>query len=311
SRKGKSVWSSRAGSTIPSRIQRKVPIMRCSLAACCAFLLVPAALAAQRPNVIVLLCDDLGYGDLGCYGHPTIRTPNPDRMAAEGMNPTRFSPAAEVCTPSRAALLTGRLPIRSGMCSDTRRVLFPDSAGGLPASEVTLARALKARGYATACVGKWHLGHLPQYTPMKHGFDSFFGLPYVNDMDRVPGKGPRGRAAVFAPKVEYWNVPLLRGEKVVERPADQHTLTRRYTEEAVGFIRANRGKPFFLYLAHSMPHVPLFASKEFAGKSPRGLYGDVVEEIDWSVGEVLKALEEQTLERNTLVIFTSDKGHWL
>src|SRR5262249_28256758 len=152
---------------------------------------------------------------------------------------------------SRAALLTGRLPIRSGMCSDTRRVLFPDSAGGLPASEITLATALKAKGYATACVGKWHLGHLPPYTPMKHGFDLFFGLPYVNDMDRVPGKGPKGRAALLAPKIEYWNVPLLRGDKVVERPADQHTLTKRYTQEAVKFIRANREKPFFLYLAHS------------------------------------------------------------
>src|SRR6185436_12538239 len=133
----------------------------------------------KPPNIIIIFADDLGYGDLGCYGHPTIRTPNIDKMAAEGMKFTTFYSAAEVCTPSRAALLTGRLPIRSGMCSDTRRVLFPDSAGGLPASEVTLAGALKAKGYSTACVGKWHLGHLPQYTPMKHGFDSFFGLPYV------------------------------------------------------------------------------------------------------------------------------------
>src|ERR1044071_9531349 len=148
--------------------------------------------AAKPPNIVIIYADDLGYGDLGCYGHPTIRTPNIDRMAAEGMKFTSFYAAAEVCTPSRAALLTGRLPLRSGMCSDTQRVLFPDSAGGLPASEVTLAAALKAKGYATTCVAKWHLGHLPQYSPLKHGFDSFFGLPYVNDMDRVADKGPKG-----------------------------------------------------------------------------------------------------------------------
>jgi arylsulfatase A len=271
-----------------------------------------AAPAAERPpNVVVIFCDDLGYGDLGCYGHPTIRTPNLDRMAAEGMKFTDFYSAAPVCTPSRAALLTGRLPQRSGMTSDTRRVLFPDSAGGLPDSEITLAEVLRERGYATACVGKWHLGHLPQYLPMRHGFDSFFGLPYVNDMDRVADKGPKGRAAFFEPKVEYWNVPLMRGEAIVERPADQHTLTKRYTEEAVKFIGANKDKPFFLYLAHAMPHVPLFASQDFAGKSPRGLYGDVVEELDWSVGEVLKAVRAAGIDKNTWVTFTSDNGPWL
>ena len=203
--------------------------MRRFLAVAVLCLAASRSVLAEPPNVVVILTDDMGYGDLGCYGHPTIGTPNLDRMAAEGMKFTNFYSAASVCTPSRAALLTGRLPVRSGMCSDTRRVLFPDSAGGLPASEVTLAEALKAKGYSTALVGKWHLGHLPEYLPMKHGFDSFFGLPYVNDMDRVPDKGPKGRAAFFAPKVEYWNVPLLRGEEVVERPADQHTLTRRYT----------------------------------------------------------------------------------
>jgi arylsulfatase A len=285
--------------------------MRWLLAAAGAFFLSSLAVAAEQPNVVVIFTDDLGYGDLGCYGHPTIRTPNLDRMAAEGMKFTNFYAAAEVCTPSRAALLTGRLPPRSGMCSDTRRVLFPDSAGGLPASEVTLAAALKAKGYATACVGKWHLGHLPEYLPMKHGFDTFFGLPYVNDMDRRTDIGPKGRAAFFEPKVEYWNVPLMRGEKIVERPADQHTLTKRYTEEAVKYVREKKGKPFFLYLAHTMPHVPLFASKDFAGKSPRGLYGDVVEELDWSVGEVLKALREEKLDKNTLVFFTNDNGPWL
>jgi arylsulfatase A len=287
------------------------PIMRWSLTALFLVLAAPLAPAQKPPNIVIIFTDDMGYGDLGCYGHPSIRTPNIDRMAAEGMKFTSFYSAAEVCTPSRAALLTGRLPIRSGMCSDTRRVLFPDSAGGLPQSEITLAEALKAKGYATACVGKWHLGHLPEYSAMSHGFDSFFGLPYVNDMDRVPDRGPKGRAAFFAPKIEYWNVPLMRGDKIIERPADQHTLTKRYTEEAVKYIKEKKDKPFFLYLAHAMPHVPLFASKDFAGKSARGLYGDVIEEIDWSVGEVLKAIRDEKLDKNTLVFFTSDNGPWL
>jgi arylsulfatase A-like enzyme len=264
--------------------------------------------AAAPPNFVVIFADDLGYGDLGCYGHPTIRTPNLDRMAAEGAKFTNAYVAAEVCTPSRAALLTGRLPVRSGMCSYTRRVLFPDSAGGLPESEVTIAEALKALGYATACVGKWHLGHLPPYLPTRHGFDSYFGIPYSNDMDRVRRPQP-GEAA--GPRVEDFNVPLLRNEQVAERPADQYTLTRRYTDEAIKFVRANKGRPFFLYLPHTFPHVPLFASKEFQGTSRRGLYGDVVEELDANVGRLLQTLRDESLAGNTLVIFTSDNGPWL
>lgn len=207
--------------------------------------------------------------------------------------------------------MTGRLPLRSGMCSNKRRVLFPDSAGGIPAEEITIAEALKSKGYATGCFGKWHLGHLPQYLPTSNGFDEYLGIPYSNDMDRVNDVAPKGRAAFWDPQIKYWNVPLLRGKKEVERPAEQTTITRRYTEEATRFIREHKEEPFFVYLPHSMPHVPLFRSKAFAGKSRRGLYGDVIEEIDWSVGQVLNTLRELNLDENTLVFFTSDNGPWL
>ena len=264
--------------------------------------------SSKKPNFVIIFADDLGYGDLGCFGHPTIRSPYLDRMAAEGQKWTSFYVGASVCTPSRAALLTGRLPIRSGMCDDERRVLFPDSAGGLPESEITIAEALKAEGYATACVGKWHLGHLRQYLPTSNGFDSYFGIPYSNDMDRVGGKGQQ---AFWEPKTEYWNVPLMRNEEIIERPADQNTITKRYTEEAVKFISQNKNKPFFLYLAHNLPHVPLFVSKSFKDTSLRGLYGDVVEEIDWGAGQILATLRREGLAENTFVVFTSDNGPWL
>lgn len=269
----------------------------------------PAA-SAEPPNIILIFCDDLGYGDLQSYGHPSIRTPNLDRMAAEGTRFTDFYVAASVCTPSRAALLTGRLPVRSGMCSDTRRVLFPDSAGGLPVEELTIPEVLKPRGYATALIGKWHLGHLPQFSPLQHGFDQRFGLPYSNDMDGAPG-APRGAVKRLDAEIEWWNVPLLREDEIVERPAKQATLTRRYTEEALAFIRTNRERPFFLYLPHTMPHTPLFRSPKFAGRSLRGVYGDVIEELDWSVGEILNTLRDLELAGRTLVFFTSDNGPWL
>lgn len=262
------------------------------------------------PNFVVVFCDDLGYGDLSCFGHPTIHTPHLDRMAAEGMKLTQFYSASPVCTPSRAALMTGRLPARNGMCSNKRRVLFPDSKGGLPPSEITIAEALKTKGYATGCFGKWHLGHLPQYLPTRNGFDEYFGIPYSNDMDRVPNT-PKGREIFWKPKTSYWNVPLMRDEKIFERPADQTTITRRYTDEAIRFIRQHKDEPFFVYLPHSMPHVPLFTSPEAAGKSRRGLYGDVIEEIDANVGRLLETLRNLKLAKKTLVVFTSDNGPWL
>jgi len=270
----------------------------CLFAILLAAIVAPSSLAADKPkddkrkppNIIIIFADDLGYGDLGCYGHPTIATPHLDRMAREGLRFTQFYAGECVCTPSRAALLTGRLPIRNGMCSDTRRVLFSDSTGGIQDSEITIAEALKSAGYATACIGKWHLGHLPQFLPTRHGFDSYYGIPYSNDMK---------------PTV------LLRDGQLIEDPVDQTTLTQRYTAEALSFIRQHRQGPFFLYLPHNFPHVPLFASPVFKDKSRRGLYGDVVEELDASVGQVLDTLRELKIDDNTLVFFTSDNGPWL
>ncbi len=264
---------------------------------------------AQPPNFIIIFTDDQGYGDLGCFGHPTIKTPNLDRMAAEGQKWTSFYVAANVCTPSRAALMTGRLPIRSGMYSDKRRVLFPDSDGGLPQSEITIARHLKQKGYRTAAIGKWHLGHLPAYLPTSHGFDSYLGIPYSNDMDKV--NDVDRKTAFWESKTEYFRVPLLRDTTEIQRPADQNTIVKRYTEEAIKVIKQNKKSPFFLYMAHSLPHVPLFASKDFRGTSERGLYGDVIEEIDWSVGQILATLKKEGLDKNTYVVFTSDNGPWV
>jgi arylsulfatase A len=261
----------------------------------------------QKPNFIVIFTDDQGYGDLACYGHPSIKTPNLDKMAAEGQRWTNFYSAANVCTPSRAALMTGRLPVRNGMENDKRRVLFPDSDGGLPASELTIAELLKTANYTTAMVGKWHLGHLPQYLPSENGFDFYYGIPYSNDMNREAGLP---REEFFKPESKHYNVPIIKNNIEIEKPVNQTTITKRYTEESVKFINGNKNKPFFLYLAHSMPHIPLFASKDFVGKSERGLYGDVIEEIDWSVGEILKTLKSQGLDKNTYVIFTSDNGPW-
>ena len=269
----------------------------------------------QRPNFVVIFCDDLGYGDLGCFGHPTIRTPNLDRMAVEGQKWTNFYVGASVCTPSRAALITGRLPVRNGMMSAKRRVLFPNSKGGLPASEVTIAECLKSAGYATAAVGKWHLGHHPQFLPTAHGFDSYWGIPYSNDMDAQKGfanyRQTAKKNANYVAPIKQYQVPIIKDTTVVERPANQHTLTRRYTEKTIEFIRENKDKPFFVYLAHNLPHIPLYAGKDQLGKSRRGIFGDVIEEIDTGVGQILATLKELNLAENTLVVFTSDNGPWL
>lgn len=263
--------------------------------------------AGRPPNVVVILADDQGYGDLGSYGHPTIRTPNIDRMAAEGQRWTSFY-AAPVCTPSRAQLLTGRLAIRSGLAAG---VLFPDSTGGLQPGEITIAEMLKARGYATAAVGKWHLGVLPEYLPTRQGFDSYYGIPYSNDMDQRDAHPADERLRRYrAAMIQDFNVPLMRNERIEERPADQTTITRRYTDEGIAFIKAHRSEPFFLYLAHNLPHVPLFRSKEFEGASQRGLYGDAVEEIDANVGRVLATLRDLRLEQQTVVLYMSDNGPW-
>jgi len=254
--------------------------------------LSPAAI--PPPNFIILFADDLGYGDLGCYGSPVIRTPNLDRMAEEGMRFTSFYAAAPVCTPSRVGLLTGRCSVRAGQPGN----LGPDSVGGLPLGEILLPQVLKPRGYRSMIIGKWHLGFQPkEYLPTSRGFDAWFGLPYSNDM--IPPWVKTSRPLY-----------LYRDAEAVEDLTDQSRLTLRYTEEAVRFIRSAKDRPFFLYLAHSMPHLPLSVPPEWRGRSRGGLYGDVVELLDWSVGEILRTLKEEGLDGRTMVLFTSDNGPW-
>lgn len=294
-----------------------------SVVCVCGFLTIASLASAEsdRPNIVVIFCDDLGYGDLSSYGHPTIKTPHLDRMGEEGMRFTQFYTAAAVCSPSRGSLLTGRYPPRHG----TLGVYFHHQSTGFRESEITLADVLATRDYTSACIGKWHLGHDPQFLPTNRGFDHYYGVPYSNDM----GIDPETPIAENAHFREGWTrakiqaldfetnkpkrnmVPLMRDLEIVEFPTDQSLLTRRYTDEALQFIDQNQDAPFFLYVAYTMPHIPLFASKEFLGKSRRGLYGDTVEEIDGSVGEILARLRERGLADNTLVVFTSDNGPWL
>jgi arylsulfatase A-like enzyme len=259
-------------------------------------LAITTADAAERPpNFVIIFADDLGYADLKCFGSPFPDTPNLDRMAAEGRKFTSFYVAQAVCSASRTALLTGCYPNRVGITG----ALGPAATHGIHAGEMTIAEVLKPKGYATAIYGKWHLGHHPEFLPTRHGFDDYIGLPYSNDM------WPKHPTAKFP------DLPMIRGEKTVELNPDQTKLTTFYTVRAVKFIEGNQDRPFFLYLPHAMPHVPLFVSKAHAGQSKRGLYGDVVREIDWSVGQILQTLKRLNLDENTLVIFTSDNGPWL
>ena len=285
--------------------------------------------AQHKPNVVIIFTDDQGYQDLGCYGSPLIQTPAIDGMAREGLKLTDFYVSASVSSASRAGLLTGRLNTRNGV----KGVFFPESEG-MPSEEITLAEALKEQGYATGCFGKWHLGDLKGHLPTDQGFDKYFGIPYSNDMYIGPSQKFASNA-VFregytlseakadqdfvrnAPnratiKKRLNSVsPLFEGDEIIEYPCDQSTTTRRYFDKAIEFVGQNKEKPFFVYITPSMPHIPLFASEQFRGKSKRGLYGDVVEEIDWNVGRFLDYLDQQGLAENTLVIFASDNGPWL
>jgi arylsulfatase A-like enzyme len=249
----------------------------------------------RPPNVVIILADDQGYADIGCYGAKGFETPNLDKMAKEGVRFTDFHVAQPVCSASRAALLTGCYPNRIGILG----ALGPASKHGISDKEKTIADVLKPRGYATAIYGKWHLGHLPRFLPTRHGFDEYFGLPYSNDM------WPKHPTAKFP------DLPLIEGLKTVKLNPDQTQLTTWYTERAVKFIEKNKKKPFFLYVAHNMPHVPIHVSDKYKGKSRQGLYGDVIMELDWSVGQILGALKKHDLDKQTLVIYTSDNGPWL
>ena len=246
------------------------------------------AATGEHTNVIIIYADDLGWGDLGCYGHPEFKTPNLDRLAAEGARLTQFSSSCPYCAPARASLQTGRYQVRSGVTRNP----CPDAGVndvGMPASEVTLGEAFKAAGYATICIGKWHLGHKPEFHPLEHGYDEYLGILYSNDMHPV----------------ELWD-----DDKVVEYPVIQATLTKRYTERAISFIERNKSRPFFVYLPHAMPHKPLAASEDFYKKTETGLYGDVITELDWGVGKIIDKLNELGLDGKTLVLFTSDNGPW-
>ena len=255
--------------------------------------------ADRLPNIVIVFTDDQGYQDVGCFDSPDIDTPNLDRMAQQGIRFTSFYAAQAVCSASRAALMTGCYSNRVGI----RGALMPNSNNGINADELTIAEVLKQRDYATAIYGKWHLGHHPKFLPTRHGFDDYFGLPYSNDMWPFhPTAGKR-----FPP------LPLIEGEETVKivTAEEQAQLTTWYTERAVKFIEKNKDRPFFLYVPHTMPHVPLFVSDKFKGKSKRGLYGDVICEIDWSVGQILAAVKQCGIDEHTLVIFTSDNGPWL
>ena len=270
----------------------------------------------SKPNFIIIFTDDQGYGDLGCFGSTKIKTPNIDRMAKEGRRFTNFMVASPVCTPSRAALLTGCYPKRVGM---HQHVLFPSSNKGLNPEEYTIGDHLKKQGYATAAFGKWHLGHHPETLPQNNGFDTNYGIPYSNDMNHPDNKGkPPGRAPGMDdlwndPKstLTKWNTPLMENEKIIELPVDQRTVTRRYTQKAIDFITKNQKKPFFVYLPHSMPHIPLYVPDEVRDPNPLNAYTNTIEHIDAEVGRLMDKVRELGLSKNTYVIYTTDNGPWL
>jgi len=258
----------------------------------------------EKPNFIIVFCDDLGYGDLSCFGHPTIKTPHLDKMANEGQKWTNFYVSSSVSSPSRAGLITGRLGVRTGMYGNEKEVLFPDSPGGLPSDEYTIADILKQQGYTTACVGKWHLGVTNESMPLNKGFDYFYGLPYSNDMSQ--------KEQSLQGNTNYrFHLPFYNQEEIIEIDPDQTQFTKRLTEYAIKFIEKEKNNPFFIYLTHPMPHIPLYSSADFQDKSLRGKYGDAVEEIDWSVGQNIETLRKNELDDNTLIIFTSDNGPWI
>ena len=281
-----------------------------------AFLFAAGSLHAAKPNFVIIFTDDQGYGDLSCFGSKTIKTPNIDRIAKEGRKFTSFMVASPVCTPSRAALLTGCYPKRVGM---HQHVLFPASTKGLNAKEHTIADHLKGQGYATACFGKWHLGHHKETLPTANGFDTYYGIPYSNDMNHPDNKGkPRGgwqgMDILWADPestLTKWKTPLFEDEKIVELPVDQRTVTRRYTQKSIDFIKANKDKPFFVYLPHSMPHIPLYVPDEVRDPDPKRAYINTIEHIDAEVGRLLKTIDDLKLADNTYVIYTTDNGPWL
>ena len=268
---------------------------------------------ASKPNSIIIFADDQGYNDLGCFGSEKIKTPNIDQLASEGRKFTSFYVPCSVCSPSRAALLTGCYPKRVGM---EKHVLFPKSDYGLNPAEHTIANHLKGLGYATACIGKWHLGHLPELLPRQQGFDSYFGIPYSNDMNHPDNKNkPKissdERWTNQKSAVTHWNTPLFGNEEIIELPVDQRTITRRYTDKAVEFITANKDNPFFLYLPHSMPHIPLYVPEDVYDPDPQNAYTCVIEHIDAEVGRLVQTVRDLGLADNTYIIYTSDNGPWL
>ena len=271
---------------------------------------------ASQPNFVIVFVDDQGYGDLSCFGSKTIRTPNIDRLAQEGRKFTSFMVASPVCTPSRAALMTACYPKRVGM---HQHVLFPPSKKGLHPDEHTIADHLKSQGYATACFGKWHLGHHPEVLPTANGFDTYFGIPYSNDMNHPDNKGkpqggPDGMDILWKDPestLTKWNTPLFEDEEIVELPVDQRTVTRRYTQKAIDFVKAHQDGPFFVYLPHTMPHIPLYVPDDVRDPNPKNAYINTIEHIDTEVGRLLDVLDELNLVDNTYVIYTTDNGPWL